>query len=391
MEIEASLGSSFGRLFRITTFGESHGPALGVIIDGCPPGLALAEDDLARDLARRRPGQSLLTSQRREEDRARILSGVHEGKTTGTPIALVIENEDARPQDYDEIALAYRPSHADFTYDAKYGTRDPAGGGRASARETAARVAAGAVARKLLRERVGVDCVAWVERVQKIEATVDPSVVTAASVEANPVRCPDGLAAARMAALIEEARREGDSLGGVVACVARGVPPGWGDPVFDKLEADLAKALLSLPASKGFEIGSGFQGTFLKGSEHNDPFRPGDAKGHEATTAKPVRAPTNRAGGVLGGISSGEPIFVRVAFKPTATIRKPQETVDQKGDPVTLAAKGRHDPCVLPRAVPIVEAMVLLVLADHWLRQEAQCGPAARGLERPSGDARLGR
>ena len=375
------MGSSFGRLFRITTFGESHGPALGVVVDGCPPGLALAEGDLATDLARRRPGQSLLTTQRKEDDRPRILSGVHEGHTTGTPIAVVIESHDARPQDYDAIAEAYRPSHADFTYDAKYGTRDPAGGGRASARETAARVAAGAIARKLLRERVGVECVAWVERVGGLAAQVDPAAVTLAAVDSNLVRCPDTQAARLMEAAIDEARREGDSLGGVVGCVARGVPPGWGEPVFDKLEADLAKALMSLPASKGFEIGSGFAGALLKGSEHNDPFVPGEQAGS-------VRAPTNRAGGTLGGISSGEPIIVRVAFKPTATIRKPQQTVDRAGRPVQLAAKGRHDPCVLPRAVPIVEAMVLLVLADHWLRHEAQCGPQARGQSPPSGDAR---
>ena len=376
------MGSTFGRTFRVTTFGESHGPALGVVIDGCPPGLAIAETDLAVDLARRRPGQSLLASQRKEDDAPRILSGVHEGKTTGTPIAVVIENTDARPQDYDEIADKYRPSHADFTYDAKYGARDPRGGGRASARETAARVAAGAIARKLLRERVGVEVVAWVDRVATIEAKVAPSSVQQSEVERTPVRCPDSDAARKMEAAIEAARKDGDSLGGVVACVARGVPPGWGEPVFDKLEADLAKALLSLPAAKGFESGDGFAGTLLKGSEHNDPFEPGPEKGS-------VRAPTNRAGGILGGISTGEPVFVRVGFKPTATIRKPQKTVDREGNPTELAAKGRHDPCVLPRAVPIVEAMVLLVLADHWLRHEAQCGPQARGVARPSGDARL--
>ncbi len=375
------MGSTFGNLFRVTTFGESHGPALGAVLDGCPPGLALGEEDLAHDLARRRPGQSLLTTQRQEEDRARILSGVHQGKTTGTPIAIVMENQDARPQDYEEIASKYRPSHADFTYDAKFGARDPRGGGRASARETAARVAAGAIARKLLRERAGVEVVAWVDRVHAIPASVDPVLVRETDVEKTAVRCPDLEAAKKMEAAIEEARREGDSLGGVVACVARGVPPGWGDPVFDKLEADLAKALLSLPAAKGFESGDGFQGTLLKGSEHNDPFEPGPVPGS-------VRAPSNRAGGILGGISSGEPVFVRVAFKPTATIRKAQRTVDTKGNPAELAAKGRHDPCVLPRAVPIVEAMVLLVLADHWLRHEAQCGPQARGLAPPTGDAR---
>jgi chorismate synthase len=366
----------------LTTFGESHGPAIGGIVDGCPPGLPLGEADLAHDLARRRPGQSLLTSQRQEQDHARLLSGVHEGLTTGTPIGLEIANEDARPADYDEIALAYRPSHADFTYDAKYGARDPRGGGRSSARETAVRVAAGAIARKLLRARLGIECVAWVERVARVAATVDPASVTEAQVDASPVRCPDPVASKTMEAAIDEARRDGDSLGGVVACVARGVPPGFGDPVFDKLEADLAKALLSLPAAKGFESGDGFAGTYLRGSEHNDPFVPGATPGS-------VRAPSNRAGGILGGISSGEPIIVRVGFKPTATIRKAQATVDRRGEPAELAAKGRHDPCVLPRAVPIVEAMVLLVLADHWLRHEAQNGAVARGLAAPSGDARL--
>jgi chorismate synthase len=283
------------------------------------------------------------------------------------------------------VPPSYPPPPPAFTYDAKYGKRDPRGGGRASARETAARVAAGAIARRLLKERVGVEVVAWVDRVYSLDSSVDLAKVTLAEVDKSLVRCPDEKAAKEMEAAIDAARREGDSLGGVVACVARGVPPGWGEPVFDKLEADLAKALLSLPAAKGFESGDGFAGTLLKGSEHNDPFEPGESGG----PPRPVRAPTNRAGGILGGISSGEPIFVKVAFKPTATIRKSQKTVSKSGEAAELAAKGRHDPCVLPRAVPIVEAMVLLVLADHWLRHEAQCGRQARGLAPPSGDARL--
>ena len=358
------MGSSFGQLFRVTTFGESHGPALGVVIDGCPPRLSLAVEEVQAELDRRRPGQSLLTTQRRETDRVRILSGVDDGQTLGTPIALLIENEDARGGDYEALRDKFRPSHADFTYQAKYGVRAWRGGGRASARETAARVAAGAVARKLLAQ-VGVEIVAWVARVQELTAEVDSTLVTRADVESNPVRCPDAAAAVRMAELIDAARRAGDSLGGVVEVVARGVPVGLGDPVFDKLDAELAKALLSLPACKGFEVGSGFAGTLLRGSEHNDAF---------VSEAGRVRTRTNRSGGIQGGISNGEAIVCRAAFKPTATIAKEQETVNERGEPVVIAAQGRHDPCVLPRAVPIVEAMVALVLADHLLRHRAQCG-----------------
>jgi chorismate synthase len=357
------MASSFGERFRITTFGESHGGAVGVVVDGCPPRLALDAAEIQRDLDRRRPGQSRLTSPRDEADRAEILSGVFEGRTLGTPIAILVRNLDARPSAYEEMKDLYRPSHADFTTEAKYGVRNWQGGGRASARETVGRVAAGAIARKLLATLGGVEVLAWVRRVHEIEAKVDPARVRLAEVEANPVRCPDPEAAREMAERIDAARRAGDSLGGEVECVARGVPAGLGEPVFDKLEADLAKALLSLPASKGFEIGSGFAGTRMTGSEHNDPFLPGEG-------GRP-RTASNRSGGVQGGISNGEPIWVRVAFKPTATIAKAQQTVDREGRAVTLEARGRHDPCVLPRAVPMVEAMMCLVLADHWLRQRA--------------------
>jgi chorismate synthase len=365
------MGSTFGTIFRATTFGESHGPGLGVVVDGCPPRLPLSADDVQAELDRRRPGQSRITSPRAESDRVEILSGLEGGLTLGTPIAMLIRNEDARPQDYREIAAAYRPSHADYTTEAKYGIRAGGGGGRASARETVGRVAAGAVAQKLLRVRAGVEIVAYVRRVQALVArVVDPDRVTRADVDANAVRCPDAGAARRMIRLIEATRKAGDSLGGVVECVARGVPPGLGEPVFDKLEADLARALLSLPASKGFEIGSGFGGTLLTGSQHNDSFYMERGR---------VRTRTNRSGGVQGGISNGEPILVRVAFKPTATIASTQATVDRRGRAIELAARGRHDPCVLPRAVPMVEAMVALVLADHYLRQLSVAPPAANG------------
>jgi chorismate synthase len=355
------VASQFGQAFRITTFGESHGGAVGVIVDGCPPRLPLELAEIQHDLDRRRPGQSRLTTQRQESDTAEILSGIFEGRTLGTPIAILVRNEDARPQAYEHMKDIFRPSHADWTTEAKYGIRNWQGGGRASARETVGRVAAGAVARKLLRVGAGVEVLAWVSRVHQIEAKIDPAAVTLEAVESNPVRCPDAAAAAQMTDHIEAARRRGDSLGGVVECVARGVPPGLGEPVFDKLEADLARALLSLPASKGFEIGSGFAGTGMTGLEHNDPFLPGP-------DGVP-RTASNRSGGVQGGISNGEPIVVRVGFKPTATIAAAQHTVDRAGHAVVLEAKGRHDPCVLPRAVPMVEAMVCLVLADHWLRQ----------------------
>lgn len=359
------MGNTFGHLFRITTFGESHGGAVGVVIDGCPPRVPISAEEIQRELDRRRPGQSKLVTQRRESDTVHILSGVFEGKTLGTPICLLVWNEDARPEAYESFRELYRPSHADYTYDAKYGIRDWRGGGRSSARETVGRVAAGAIAKKILCGQ-GVEIVGWVEKIHTLRAQVDPDTVALEQVEANPVRCPDPGVAEAMAQAIEQARKQGDSLGGVVGCVARGVPPGWGEPVFDKLDADLAKAMLSIPAAKGFEIGSGFAGTDLTGSQHNDPFYIDD-------TGR-VRTRTNYSGGVQGGISNGENIVIRVAFKPTATIMMPQETVNVRHEPATLQAKGRHDPCVLPRAVPIVEAMMALVLVDHYLRHRAQCG-----------------
>jgi len=358
-------GNSFGTMFRVTTFGESHGPAVGVVIDGCPPRLPITVEEIQRELDRRRPGQSAITTQRRESDTVEILSGVHDGVTLGTPISLLVRNSDQRSGDYDEMRTKFRPSHADYTYQAKFGLRAWEGGGRASARETIGRVAAGVLARKALAAAGAIDIVAWVQRVQDLEVDVDTTKVTREAVESNIVRCPDGETATQMIALIDNARKAGDSLGGVVEAVARGVPPGLGEPVFDKLDADLAKAMLSLPAAKGFEIGSGFAGTHLTGSQHNDPFYDGGGR---------VRTRSNRSGGVQGGISNGEEIVIRVAFKPTATILREQETVDESGHDTTIKARGRHDPCVLPRAVPIVEAMLALVLADHLLRQRGQCG-----------------
>ncbi len=355
------MSSTFGQIFRVSSFGESHGGAVGAVVDGCPPRLALSLEEIQRDLDRRRPGQSRLTTPRQEADRAEIVSGVFEGRTLGTPIAVIVRNKDARPSSYEDMKDVYRPSHADYTYDAKYGIRNWQGGGRASARETIARVAGGAIARKLLSTAAGIEVLAWVSSVHEVDAKVDASRVTLDEVEANDVRCPDPDAAEEMIQRIDAARERGDSLGGVVTCVARAVPPGLGAPAFDKLEAELARGMLSLPASKGFEIGSGFGGTRMTGIEHNDPFVPGE-DGRPRTSA-------NRSGGIQGGISNGEDIVLRVAFKPTATIRQAQQTVDEAGNAVTLEAQGRHDPCVLPRAVPMVEAMALLVLADHWLRQ----------------------
>jgi chorismate synthase len=360
------MSSSFGTLFRLATFGESHGPGVGVVVDGCPPRLPLSVEEIQAELDRRKPGQSRLTTQRREADAVEILSGVREGLTLGTSIALFVRNADQRSKDYDEMADKFRPSHADYTYQAKYGIRAWEGGGRASARETIGRVAAGAIARKWLAMTYGVEIVAWVESVGELGSNVDVAKVARADVEAHITRCPDPEAAARMEAAIDAARKSGDSLGGVVAAVARRVPAGWGEPVFDKLDADLAKAMLSLPACKGFESGSGFAGTKLRGSEHNDAFyRGADGKPHTRT---------NHSGGVQGGISNGEDLTLRAAFKPTATILKAQDTVDEKFEETTIAARGRHDPCVLPRAVPIVEAMIAIVLMDHALRQRGQCG-----------------
>jgi chorismate synthase len=363
--------NTFGSHFRITTFGESHGPAVGVVVDGCPPRLPVAVEEIQRELDRRRPGQSAITTQRQEGDKVEILSGVHDGVTLGTPIALMVRNEDQRGRDYEEMRTKFRPSHADFTYQKKFGVRAWEGGGRSSARETVGRVAAGVLARKALGLAGDLQIVAWVQRVQDLEATVDAATVTTAAVDANIVRCPDAAVAQQMIALIDGARKDGDSLGGVIEAVARGVPAGWGEPVFDRLEADLAKAMLSLPASKGFEIGSGFAGTRLRGSQHNDPFY---SDAHDPSVPPRVRTRTNRSGGVQGGISNGEDIVLRVAFKPTATILRELETVDVDGNATTIKARGRHDPCVLPRAVPMVEAMMALVLADHFLRQRGQCG-----------------
>lgn len=370
------MGSSFGTLFRLTTFGESHGGGLGGVIEGCPPGIALDLSAIQAELDRRRPGQSALTTQRKEGDAIEILSGLFEGRTLGTPIGFFVRNADADPRAYEPFRDAYRPSHADFTYDARYGERAWAGGGRASARETVSRVAGGAIARQVLASLGPVEVIAWVERVAEVQASIDPASVTLAEVESNPVRCPDPVAAAAMEARIREARASGDTVGGVIRAVARGVPAGLGDPVFDKLEADLAKAMLSLPAAKGFESGSGYAGTYLTGLAHNDLFEPDGAGG--------VRTRTNRSGGVQGGISNGMPIEISVAFKPVATVFRPQDTVDIHGAPTSLMPRGRHDPCVLPRAVPMVEAMMCLVLADHWLRWRGQVGapppiPKARG------------
>ena len=358
------MASNFGTLFRISTFGESHGHGVGVIIDGCPPRISLTAEDIQVELDRRRPGQSKIVTPRKEADVAEILSGTVDGLTLGTPIAILVRNTDQRPSSYTEMATAYRPSHADYTYDAKYGIRAISGGGRSSARETIGRVAAGAIAKKMLEQVMpGYRATAFVRSVQGISASEetisnpDPEVI-----EGNIVRTCDPVAAEAMIALIEAVRSNGDSVGGVVECQVTGVPAGIGEPIFDKLEADLAKAMMSLPATKGFEIGSGFSGTQLTGLEHND---------HFYMEGGQVRTRTNRSGGIQGGISNGETIQFRVAFKPTATVLKEQPTVDNLGQDTSLAARGRHDPCVLPRAVPIVEAMVHLVVADHFLRQRA--------------------
>lgn len=368
-------GNTLGRLFRVTTFGESHGPAVGAVVDGCPPGLPLSVDDIQLELDRRRPGQSDLTTQRREADRAEILSGVHQGLTLGTPICVVVRNTDARPRDYGVFREVYRPGHADFTYAQKYRVPLPTGGGRASARETVGRVAAGAIARLWLRQAYGTEVIAWVESVGKLRADIDPDTVTRALVESNPVRCPAPVVAGQIADLIRQTKREGDSLGGVVGFAARNVPAGLGEPVFAKLDGELGRGMLSIPAVKGVELGSGFSGTELPGSTHNDPLRSRDGA---------VIQETNNAGGVLGGITTGATVYGRVAFKPTATIRKPQSTVQSDGSETVLEGRGRHDPCVLPRAVPIVEAMAALILADLALRDLALQGsrrPLASGNE----------
>ena len=358
-----AMGNTFGHLFRVTTFGESHGGGVGVVIDGCPPRIEISEAEIQQELNRRRPGQSKLTTQRKEEDQCEILSGVFEGKTLGTPIAILVRNKDARPEDYSEMARRFRPSHADFTYEAKYGIRNWQGGGRASARETVGRVAAGAIAKKVLSTfHRGFEIVAYVTQIHQVTAEIDRSTVRRKDIEKNIVRCADATAVKKMISLIEQIRDEGDSIGGIIECVARGVPAGLGEPVFDKLEADLAKAMLSIPAAKGFEIGSGFAATQMRGSQHNDAFEIRDGR---------IRTVTNNSGGVQGGISNGEDIYFRVAFKPPATIALRQKTVTRSKEQSDLAARGRHDPCVLPRAVPIVEAMAALVLCDHALWQRA--------------------
>jgi chorismate synthase len=358
-------GNSFGELFRITTAGVSHGPGYLVIIDGCPPGLPLSEDDLLPDLRRRRPGQSKIVTQRDEEDRPEIWSGVFEGVTDGTSLGILFRNTDQRSHDYSEIKDKYRPGHADFTFDAKYGRRDYRGGGRSSARETVCRVAAGAVAKKILAG-YGIRILGYVTQVGFVRADIpDPTVITLDQVEATPVRCPDPAKAADMIALIEAVRKDQDSIGGVCELVAVGVPPGLGEPVFDKLKADLAKALLSLPAVMAFEYGAGFAVATARGSQNNDVFIRKEIGG--------IGTESNRHGGMLGGISSGAPIVCRVAIKPTSSLPRPQRTVTRAGEPTEIVTRGRHDPCLLPRFVPMGEAMVALVLVDHLLRWKAQC------------------
>lgn len=360
------MSSTLGTLYTVTTFGESHCKGVGAVVDGCPPGLELTEADIQPQLTRRRPGQSDLSTPRQEADQVTIYSGTEFGRTLGTPIMLLVNNRDQRPQDYGEMSRIPRPSHADYTYQMKYGVRASSGGGRSSARETIGRVAAGAIAEKWLRERYGTEIVAWVSAVGDIEApSVDIDRITRAEVDRTIIRCPDAATAGRMQDRVREVLEAKDSIGGILTCVCRNVPVGLGEPLFDKLEARLAQAMLSLPATKGFDIGSGFAGTRLRGSTHNDPFvRRGSGLGTR----------TNHSGGVQGGISNGEPIVFRVAFKPVATIGLAQETVDFDGEPVTLEAKGRHDPCVVPRAVPIVEAMAALVLIDLALMQRARQG-----------------
>lgn len=358
------MSSSFGTLFRVSTYGESHCKAVGVVIDGCPPGLALTESDIQGQLDRRRPGQSALSTDRQETDEVTILSGTENGKTLGTPIALQVANKDQRPQDYGGMLGIPRPSHADYTTLLKYGIRASSGGGRSSARETIGTVASGAVALKILKEKRNIDIVAWVESVGEIESKpLDGTVITREAVDATTIRCPDRIAAAKMEQLVAEVKEQGDSVGGVVACVIRNVPGGLGEPTFEKMEAKLAQAMLAIPATKGFEIGSGFAGTRWRGSKHNDMFVQKEGR---------LGTATNRSGGIQGGISNGEPITLRIAFKPPATISLPQNTADFSGHDAVLEATGRHDPCVVPRAVPIVEGMAALVVVDMLLRQEAR-------------------
>ena len=360
------MGSSFGKIFRVTTFGESHGGAVGVILDGCPPKLKINIDLIQNELDRRRPGQSNITTPRNEDDKLEILSGLKEGITLGTPIAMLVRNKDQRPGDYSNLEQVFRPSHADGTYHLKYGIQAGSGGGRASARETIGRVAAGAIAKQLLKNLFNTEILSWVKRIHDIDSKVNKNKLTLSKIDSNIVRCPDDKVAAKMIKRIKELQQEGDSCGGVIECLVKNVPSGLGMPVFDKLEADLAKALMSLPATKGFEIGSGFLGTYLRGSEHNDSFI-------ESDDISKLKTISNNSGGIQGGISNGENIEMKIAFKPTATIGKEQKTVNAYGKEVLMKAKGRHDPCVLPRAVPMVDSMVALVLADHLLLHKAQC------------------
>ena len=360
------MGSSFGKIFRVTTFGESHGGAVGVILDGCPPKLKINIDLIQNELDRRRPGQSNITTPRNEDDKLEILSGLKEGITLGTPIAMLVRNKDQRPGDYSNLEQVFRPSHADGTYHLKYGIQAGSGGGRASARETIGRVAAGAIAKQLLKNLFNTEILSWVKRIHDIDSQVNKNKLTQSKIDSNIVRCPDDKVASKMIKRIKELQQDGDSCGGVIECLVKNVPSGLGMPVFDKLEADLAKALMSLPATKGFEIGSGFLGTYLKGSEHNDSFI-------ESDDISKLKTISNNSGGIQGGISNGENIEMKIAFKPTATIGKEQKTVNAYGKEVLMKAKGRHDPCVLPRAVPMVDSMVALVLADHLLLHQAQC------------------
>ena len=360
------MSSSFGKIFRVSTFGESHGGAVGVILDGCPPKLKINIDLIQNELDRRRPGQSNITTPRNEDDKLEILSGLKEGITLGTPIAMLVRNKDQRPGDYSNLEQVFRPSHADGTYHLKYGIQAGSGGGRASARETIGRVAAGAIAKQLLKNLFNTEILSWVKRIHDIDSQVNKNKLTQSKIDSNIVRCPDDKVASKMIKRIKELQQDGDSCGGVIECLVKNVPSGLGMPVFDKLEADLAKALMSLPATKGFEIGSGFLGTYLRGSEHNDSFI-------ESDDISKLKTISNNSGGIQGGISNGENIEMKIAFKPTATIGKEQKTVNAYGKEVLMKAKGRHDPCVLPRAVPMVDSMVALVLADHLLLHQAQC------------------
>lgn len=357
------MGNFFGKLFRIATWGESHGGSIGVIVDGCPPLLPITETEIQLELNRRRPGQSDITTPRNEPDLVQIVSGLYQGKTLGTPIAMIVKNEDAQPEAYSQIKDKFRPSHADFTYQAKYGIRNPEGGGRSSARETISRVAAGTIAKKILSQTHNIEIRAYVESVHTIVAPLLNYFPTLDEIDQSPIRCPHKETSDQMITLIKATRNQGDSLGGVIICRIRNVPIGLGEPVFDRLDADLAKAMLSIPATKGFEIGSGFSGTRMKGSEHNDIFYKKEDS---------IGTLTNFSGGIQGGISNGEEIYFRIAFKPPATILKIQNTINIEGLPTQLEGRGRHDPCVLPRAIPIVESMAALVLVDHWLLHKAQ-------------------